>query len=186
MSRLCICHAQFYFLTGEIVMKKLAVVAASLLVAACASTHKTDTSQADEKNTVSAAAAETTAAKMELSQLSKEISKLQKQSDYFDFNKAIVKPQYMAVIQKEAAFIKNHKQDVVTLQGNADERGSEKYNFALGEDRAQAVARTLEKDGVAATQIKLISLGKDKPRLTCHAEKCWKENRRVDFLHNIG
>jgi len=167
-------------------MKKIVVVVASLLVAACASTHKTDTSQADEKHTASVAAAETTAEKMELSQLSEEIRKLQKQSDYFDFNKAVVKPKYKAVLQKEAAFIKNHKQDVVTLQGNTDERGSEKYNFALGEGRAQAVAKTLEKDGVAATQIKLTSLGKDKPRLTCHAEKCWKENRRVDFLHNIS
>ena len=166
-------------------MKKLAVVAASLLVVACASTQKTSTSQAEEKNTATAAA-ETTAAKMELSKLDAELQKLQKESDYFDFNKYTIKPQYLNILKEEATFIKTHNQDVVTLEGNADERGSESYNLALGKNRAEAVARTLEKEGVSAQQIKLISLGKDKPRLLCHAEKCWKENRRVDFLHNIS
>jgi peptidoglycan-associated lipoprotein len=177
------------FQLQEIFMKKLVAIAASLLVAACASAHKTNTSQTDRIDTgtqTATAAAEPVAAKMELSKLAKEIQQLQKQSDYFDFNKAKVKAKYQTVIRKEAAFIKTHKRDVVTLQGNADERGSESYNLVLGEHRAEAVARTLESDGVSATQIKLISLGKDKPRLTCHAERCWRENRRVDFLHNIS
>jgi peptidoglycan-associated lipoprotein len=163
-------------------MKKLAVILASLMVAACASTQKTSTSQANENNATASAAA----AKVDLGKLNAEIQQMEKQSDYFDFNKYTVKSEYMDVIQKEAEFIKSHKNDVVTLQGNADERGSEKYNLGLGENRADAVAKVLEKDGVPANQIKLVSLGKDKPRLTCHQEKCWKENRRVDFLHNLG
>ena len=164
-------------------MKKLVVMAASLLVVACASTHKANTSEADGKKAT--ATAEMTAARIELSKLTEQIQSLQKQSDYFDFNKATVKAQYQGVLQKEAVFIKSHEQDVVTLQGNADERGSESYNKSLGKARAESVARTLEKDGVPATQIKLISLGKDQPRLTCHAEKCWKENRRDDFVHTL-
>lgn len=166
-------------------MKKLAVVIASLMVVACASSPKNNISQANE-NSSAAAAAEASAAKMEMSKLAAEMQQLQKQSDYFDFNKSTVKPEYLDILQKEAQFIKSHKQDVVTLEGNADERGSDKYNLSLGKNRAEAVAEILEKDGVAASQIKLISLGKDKPRLTCHAEKCWKENRRVDFLHNLS
>ncbi|ADE11159.1 OmpA family protein [Sideroxydans lithotrophicus] len=163
-------------------MKKLAVILASLMVVACASTQKTNTSQANENNATASAAA----AKVDLGKLNAEIQQMEKQSDYFDFNKYTVKSEYMNVIQKEAEFLKTHKNDVVTLQGNADERGSEKYNLGLGENRADAVAKVLEKDGVPADQIKMVSLGKDKPRLTCHKEKCWKENRRVDFLHNLG
>lgn len=163
-------------------MKKLAVILASLMVVACASTQKTNTSQANESNATASAAA----AKVDLGKLNAEIQQMEKQSDYFDFNKYTVKSEYMNVIQKEAEFLKGHKHDIVTLQGNADERGSEKYNLGLGENRADAVAKILEKDGVAADQIKLVSLGKDKPRLSCHKEKCWKENRRVDFLHNLS
>lgn len=169
-------------------MKKVAVLLASLMVAACASSQKTDVSQAAQpdtanKTTASASAAADAAA---LSKLNAEIQQLQKQSDYFDYNKYVVKAEYREVIQKEAEFIKAHKNDVVTLEGNADERGSENYNLALGTNRAEAVAKSLETYGVPASQIKFVSLGKDKPRLTCHAEKCWKENRRVDFSHNLS
>lgn len=168
-------------------MKKVAVLLASLLVAACASSHKPEVSQVPQPDTANKAAAASAAADaVDLSKLNAEIQQLQKQSDYFDYNKSVVKAEYRAVLQKEAEFIKAHKNDVVTLEGNADERGSENYNKALGENRAEAVAKNLEMQGVPASQIKFVSYGEDKPRLTCHAEKCWKENRRVDFTHNLG
>lgn len=167
-------------------MKKTAILLASLLVAACASSHKTDVSQAAQPAPADKASAQAAAAAVELSKLNTEIGLLQKQSDYFDYNKYVVKAEYRAVIQKEAEFLKAHQHDVVTLDGNADERGSESYNMALGQHRAEAVAKSLEAQGVPASQIKLVSYGKDKPRLACHAEKCWKENRRVDFSHNLG
>lgn len=171
-------------------MKRMAIVLASLMVAACASSLKTNTSQAPQSNdknasTVASSTANS-AAELELSKLNVAIQQLQKQSDYFDFNKYVIKPQYQDVLQKEAAFIKDHKNDFITLEGNADERGSDGYNLALGEKRAVAVQKSLLKYGVPASQIKLVSLGKEKPRLTCHEEKCWKENRRVDFLHKLS
>lgn len=167
-------------------MKKIAVVLASLLVVACASTPKTDSSLANDKNTAASAnVAPASAAEIELSKLTAAIQNLEKQSDYFDYNKALVKPQYQDVIRKEAEFIKTHKQDVVTLEGNADERGSNQYNLTLGDERAVAVEKSLQKLGVSAAQIKVVSLGKEKPRLSCHQEKCWKENRRVDFVHKL-
>jgi len=167
-------------------MKKVAVLLASLMVAACASSHKTDVSQAAQPDTANKATASAAADAVDLGKLNAEIQQLQKQSDYFDYNKYVVKAEYREVLQKEAEFIKAHKNDVVTLEGNADERGSENYNMALGTNRAEAVAKSLEAYGVPASQLKFVSLGKDKPRLTCHAEKCWKENRRVDFSHNLG
>ncbi len=181
-------------------MKKMSVLLASLMVAACTSTPKMNTSQAPQsaeqkvptaissgadtvKATTSPAAIK---AGLDLNKLAAEIKQLQVLSDYFDYDKYIVKPEYESVIQKEAAFIKTHPNDFVTLEGNADERGSDQYNLVLGANRAEAVQNSLVKYGVSSHQIKVVSLGKGKPRLTCHAEKCWEENRRVDFTHNLS
>ena len=167
-------------------MKKVAVVLSSLLVVACASSLKTaslPSSQANNKDTPATAGANT--ASVSGAELNAELQKLVKQSDYFDYNKYVVKPEYQKVIQKQAEFIKGHKNDIVTLEGNADERGSKEYNLELGNKRAQAVQQNLEQLGVPDKQIQIVSLGKEKPRLLCHQEKCWKENRRVDFAHSI-
>jgi peptidoglycan-associated lipoprotein len=172
-------------------MNKTAVLLASLLIAACASASKQEpapASQASDKATPTTVT--TTAAVpdtgMESKKLAAEIQELQKQSVYFDFDKSKVKPQYQDVIAKEAQFIKEHDNDVVTVEGNADERGSNEYNLGLGSRRAESVEKSLEILGVQAKQIKIISYGEEKPRLTCHHEKCWKENRRADFVHSLG
>lgn len=115
-----------------------------------------------------------------------EIRALQKLSIYFDYNKFSINPEYTEIIQRQASFISAHKNDMVTVEGNADERGSNEYNLALGDKRAHAVRKNLELLGVPATQIKAVSYGEEKPRLTCHEEKCWKENRRDDFIHRLN
>ena len=172
-------------------MKKIAVILVSLLVAACASTQKADTSQAAQRMRKMQpqlpapphpAAAE---AEVSASKLKAETEALQKQSVYFDFDKYVVKSEFQATVKQQAEFLKSHGNDVVTLQGNCDERGSAEYNLALGSERAQAVEKNLEILGVPASQIKVVSFGEEKPRLTCHEEKCWKENRRVDFVHDL-
>jgi peptidoglycan-associated lipoprotein len=170
-------------------MKKVSIVLASLLVVACASSPKAGSSlssQNDKNGATKSDTAAVAAAKVDLAKLNDEIQKLEKQSDYFDYNKFAVKAEYQSVIQKEAEFIKSHKQDFVTLEGNADERGSEQYNLELGNKRALAIEKSLVMLGVPAAQIKVVSLGEDKPRLACHQEKCWKENRRVDFVHQLN
>ena len=171
-------------------MKKISVVLASLLMAACASAPKTNSTQ--PQPVASAPVAETThaltAEELEARRLAAEkaqIEALQKQSVYFDFDKFVVKPEFQGTVQQQADFIKAHGNDVVTLQGNADERGSDEYNLALGDKRATAVKKSLVVLGVADAALKTVSFGEEKPRLTCHEEKCWKENRRVDFSHNI-
>jgi peptidoglycan-associated lipoprotein len=165
-------------------MRKTAVVLASVLIAACNSTHKTASSLAPQSSGTTPTPA--ALASVDLNSLNAELRKLEAQSDYFDFDKFAIKPEFQNVIRKEAEFIKSHKQDFVTLEGNADERGSNKYNMQLGNKRALAVEQTLVALGVPQAQIKVVSQGEEKPRLTCHEEKCWKENRRVDFVHQLN
>ena len=179
-------------------MKKIAVVLVSILISACAATPKTDTSQNTQPNeaaknsTVAASTGVTgknsavSSASLDSGNGASESQAMQNKSVYFDFDKYIVKPEFHDVIKQQAELIKNNKKIIVTLEGNADERGSNEYNLALGNKRANAVRKSLEQLGVSATQIKTISLGEENPRLKCHEEDCWKENRRNDFVHNLN
>ncbi|MBI4937927.1 MAG: peptidoglycan-associated lipoprotein Pal [Nitrosomonadales bacterium] len=183
-------------------MKKITAASIVLLLAACSTTPKTDSSPVSQPNETKSPPVVTHAAEkitpvssagIDAKKLAdaanlreSELRELQRLSIYFDFDKYAVKPEYQNVIQKQAEFIKAHKNDQVTVEGNADERGSAEYNLGLGDRRANAVRRNLELLGVSATQIKAISLGEEKPRLACHEEKCWQENRRDDFVHKLN
>ena len=63
--------------------------------------------------------------------------------------------------------------------------GSAEYNLALGQKRADAVKRALRSLGIPESQLESVSFGKEKPRATCNEEKCWAENRRVDFSRKM-
>jgi len=125
-------------------------------------------------------------AEISTSGLSAQLDEMQRQSVYFDFGQFVIKPEYNGLIQRHAEFLKTHPDTIVTLQGNTDERGSSEYNLALGDRRANAVRKALEVLGVPDSQVKTVSMGEEHPRLTCHEEKCWKENRRTDFIGKSG
>jgi peptidoglycan-associated lipoprotein len=124
---------------------------------------------------------ESEAAKLE--RLSRE---LMQKSVYFDYDKYDVKSEFQSMLASQAAFAKQAANDSITLQGNADERGSSEYNLALGQKRAEAVRKALVILGVPESRIEAVSFGKEKPRATCHEERCWQENRRVDFVHKLN
>lgn len=182
-------------------MKKLTVILVPIFLAACASAPKTDSqasqpagaasksSTAANSGTSGINQAEIEARKLEearrLEKARNEARELQKQSVYFGFNKYVVEPEHQNVVQRQAEFVKTQKNVTVTLEGNADERGSNEYNLALGDKRANAVRKSMELLGVPATQIRVVSMGEENPRLSCHQEKCWKENRRNDFIHKF-
>ncbi len=73
----------------------------------------------------------------------------------------------------------------VTIEGNADERGTEEYNLALGDRRATAVAKWLESLGASASQVKTVSYGKENPLCTEHDEACWLQNRRASVKPKV-
>ncbi len=193
-------------------MKTYTIVLASLFIAACSSAPKVNNVQAVQPTNINVSEAKPSneslinsvkksdiesgrlaAEKLENERLAKEklaadklagdIQALNKQSVYFDFDKFSVDSKFIDVIQQQAEFVKTHASDSVNLQGNTDERGSSEYNLALGDKRAYAVQKSLEMLGVTLSQINATSFGESQPRLECHDESCWKENRRVDFVH---
>jgi len=169
------------------------VVLATLAITACSTVSKVTTaetpSQEATANNGQPPGAETStirSADVDSSNLAAQLDEMNRQSVYFDFGDTVIKPEYRELIQKQAEFMKAHANAVVTLEGNADERGSSEYNLALGDRRANAVRNALELIGVPDSQIKTVSLGEEHPRLTCHEEQCWKENRRTDFVGKAG
>ena len=172
----------------------LTITLVSLVISACASTPATETTttppeQAKETQATPSKVSETAVAstpEVNSSDLTRQLEELQKSSVYFDFSEYVVKPEYRDLISQKADFMKSHGDVVVTLEGNADERGSSEYNLALGNKRANAVLKSLEVLGISASQTRVISLGEEHPRLRCHNEDCWKENRRVDFVVKPG
>lgn len=161
----------------------LAVI--SLAVSACASSPKATTvqtsPQADSRQ-AGTASASAPAADTGSSDLAAQLLEMQKSSVYFDFDEFAIKPEYREVVHQHAQFIKKQKALTIKLEGHADERGSSEYNLSLGDRRANAVRKSLEVLGVPGGQIHTVSMGEESPRLACHEEKCWKENRRVDFI----
>jgi len=111
-------------------------------------------------------------------------SLLAKRSAYFPFDVSVVQENDKPMIQAHAAYLKDRGNRHVRLEGNCDERGSDEYNLALGQRRADSVKKMLLVGGARDSQIDTVSYGEEKPRLACHEEKCWKENRRTDINYN--
>jgi peptidoglycan-associated lipoprotein len=100
---------------------------------------------------------------------------------YFDFDKYNIKPEFRDVLKKNAEWLKANKGYKVRIEGNCDERGTDEYNMALGQRRADAAAKFLMNLGIAKDRIGTISYGKEKPICMEHNEACWSKNRRDDF-----
>jgi OOP family OmpA-OmpF porin len=100
---------------------------------------------------------------------------------YFDFDKYNIKPEFKDVVKKNADYFKAHKDNNVLIAGNCDERGTNEYNMALGQRRADSAAKALKTAGVDAKRIKTVSYGEEKPVCTEHNEACWSKNRNAMF-----
>ena len=102
---------------------------------------------------------------------------------YFDFNMTDIKPQFQAAISCHAAYLRQFPNARVTLQGNADERGTREYNLGLGERRSNAVSSALGSAGASASQLNTVSYGEERPVCKEHSEDCWQKNRRVEVVY---
>jgi len=133
----------------------------------------------------SAPAAKPAQAESEAQKFERLVQSVRNKSVYFDFDDYAIKPQFQDLVKQHAGVMKDVSKSTVTLEGNCDERGSREYNLALGQRRAEAVKRMLHMLGTADERMEAISYGKEKPRAACHEEKCWAENRRVDFQYKL-
>lgn len=101
---------------------------------------------------------------------------------YFDYDAFDLRPQDQQVAQANAAFLAQHPNIRITIEGHCDERGSTEYNLALGDNRANSAKQALVAAGVPADRIRTISYGKEKPFCAESNEQCWQQNRRAHFV----
>jgi peptidoglycan-associated lipoprotein len=100
---------------------------------------------------------------------------------FFDYDTAAIRPDAQATLQKNADYLIAHPNINIVIGGYCDQRGSEEYNLALGQRRAQAAKNALITMGVAASRMQTISYGKERLFCTQSTEQCWQLNRRDGF-----
>ena len=105
---------------------------------------------------------------------------------YFDYDKAALRPDALKALQADSTelrdILKDYPDYKLTIEGHCDERGSDEYNLALGDRRAQAAKDYLVQVGIPSSQLNLISYGKMRPVCSEHDEVCWQRNRRIHIL----
>lgn len=108
---------------------------------------------------------------------------LSKRTIYFDFDKSDINPEDREIVLAHARYLAQNPDKKVVLEGHADERGSREYNIALGERRAKSVSQLMLLQGVAKSQVDVISFGEERPVALGHDESAWRLNRRVEILY---
>ena len=102
---------------------------------------------------------------------------------YFDYDSYVIKPEFQAVIEAHARFIKAGGNRKLMVEGHTDERGGREYNLALGQKRAEAVRRALALLGVQDAQVEAVSFGKEKPAAQGGTEEVHAKNRRAELSY---
>ena len=96
---------------------------------------------------------------------------------FFDYDQYAVRPDAAPVLAAQAAWLQHYPSVTIRIEGNADERGTREYNFALGASRANSVRDYLVNHGVAPSRIEVISYGKERPIDASGSEEGMAKNR---------
>ena len=101
---------------------------------------------------------------------------------HFEFDRAALQAEDTRILEANAQWLVAHPGTLILIEGHADERGTNEYNLALGENRARVTREQLVARGVAASRITLVSYGEERPTCRENSEACWAHNRRAHFL----
>jgi peptidoglycan-associated lipoprotein len=102
----------------------------------------------------------------------------------FDYDKADIRDDQKEKLQTAASYLKANPNVRLTIEGHTDERGSEEYNLALGDRRANAVKQSLMTQGIAESRLNSVSYGEERPSCSQPTEECYSQNRRAAFKLN--
>jgi peptidoglycan-associated lipoprotein len=101
---------------------------------------------------------------------------------YFDFDSYVVKDEFRGIVDGHAKLLAADRKKRVQIEGHTDERGGREYNLALGQKRAEAVAKSLALLGANDAQIEAVSFGKERPAAQGSDEAAWAKNRRAELV----
>jgi peptidoglycan-associated lipoprotein len=145
---------------------------------------KSAAAESPSGSSASASASSASSSAVEVDPLNDPNSMLAKRSVYYPFDAFMVQDEDKPTVEAHANYLSSHPNRKVRLEGNCDERGSNEYNLALGQRRADGVRKMLMVGGVKEAQIETVSYGEEKPKATGHDEASWAKNRRTDLNYN--
>jgi peptidoglycan-associated lipoprotein len=101
---------------------------------------------------------------------------------YFDFDSIQLTPEAIDILAKKGKWLRDNPSARVTIEGHCDNRGTNEYNLALGEGRAQSAKTFLTDLGIDISRLNTISYGEERPLDPQQTEMAWAKNRRVHFV----
>lgn len=101
---------------------------------------------------------------------------------FFALDSTELTEQSRGTIQKNAEYLKRRSSTRIMIEGHADSRGTNEYNLALAERRADAARDYLVSLGIPADRVTIVSKGEEQPFCSEETESCWQQNRRGHFL----
>jgi peptidoglycan-associated lipoprotein len=111
-----------------------------------------------------------------------EQSMFENEDIYFEFDSIRLAPEAQEILTQKAAWLRKNPSARVTLEGHCDDRGTNEYNLALGEGRAQSARAFLIDLGIKESRLTSISYGEERPLATGQNEEAWARNRRAHFV----
>ncbi len=165
----------------------ICVVAAVTVLSACKAKPKTvaqarETSTATSGTTAVPPPAMSENAPVAADVLSGDLAELNRRGylkdAYFDYDKSNLRPDARQSLATDASWLKKYPSTKLLIEGHCDERGTDEYNLALGERRADAVREYLADMGVVSNRVQTVSYGKERPFCNQETDSCWQENRR--------
>ncbi|MEP7058266.1 MAG: peptidoglycan-associated lipoprotein Pal [Caldimonas sp.] len=171
---------------------KLAALVAALALGGCSST-KLDSDVPVESRTPSAGsgtpgagansagAAQSQVTPVDLSRNAAAANSNLPRVVYFDFDSYVVKDEFRPTVEANAKALAVDRKRHIAIEGHTDERGGHEYNLALGQKRAEAVAKSMQLLGANDSQIEAVSFGKERPAVQGSDEAAWAKNRRAEI-----
>ena len=101
---------------------------------------------------------------------------------FYDYDKSDLRADAVEQLKTNANWIKSTSGKKVVIEGHCDERGTNEYNLALGERRANSAKDYIVNLGVEPARLKTVSYGEEKPFAEGHNEEAWAQNRRAHFV----
>jgi peptidoglycan-associated lipoprotein len=100
----------------------------------------------------------------------------------FDFDSSMIRPDARDILQVNADFLLKNRPSAIVVEGHCDENGTDEYNMALGQRRAQETKKYIVNLGIKESIITTISYGEERPLDPGNTEDAWAKNRRAHFL----
>ena len=101
---------------------------------------------------------------------------------YFEFDKATLLPMALDILKKKAEHLYNNPGITIVIEGHCDERGTNEYNLALGDRRAESAKSFLVDLGILPSRLTTVSYGEERPVDPNHNREAWAKNRRAHFV----